>query len=262
MNMSKEDLRVTAIDMFAGLKRVLWRTAVVSRSASISLIEALPENDNTRYSSVVVEYIVPGQKSWAFRWWHMQLIRSARNSKGFVRVDRHRPLNCKDGVLKWYWVVHFDQPEHLNQWLASKEREAILHKGRDIFESYRFKSFTTGLEGWFSKRAGTELDSLGPAAWKQILSVVLALYPVIMVQDRIFGYFGIMEDWSMASAMWVNLMITSCILTFIVMPFVVRLLDFWLQPAHQETSVRAEVLGTTSTLLAMGAMVLLFNVIA
>ena len=178
-----------------------------------------------------------------------------------MRADRHRPLSCKDGALKWYWVVHFDQPDHLNQWLASKQREDMLQKGRDIFESYRFKSFTTGLEGWFSKRSGTEFDSLGPPAWKQILSVVLALYPVIMLQDRIFGYFGILEDWSMASAMWVNLMITSCILTFVVMPFVVKLLDFWLQPAHQEVSVRAEVVGTASTLLAMGAMVLIFNVL-
>ncbi|WP_201279081.1 hypothetical protein [Leptolyngbya iicbica] len=262
MNISKEELRLTANNVLTGLKRLLWRTAVVSRSASISLIEALPDHNNIRYSSVVVEYIVPKQKSWAFRGWHAQLIRSARDSSGFVRVDRHRPLNCKDGVLKWYWVVHFDQPEHLNQWLASKEREAILQQGRDIFESYRFKSFTTGLEGWFSRRSGTEMDSLGPAAWKQILSVVLALYPVIMVQDRIFEYFGIMEDWSMASAMWVNLMITSSILTFVVMPFVVRVLDFWLQPAHQEISVRAEVLGTSSTLLAMGAMVLLFNILA
>lgn len=260
MNISKEDIRLGAINAFDNLKRIVQKTALVSKSASISLIEALPEGENVGYSSVVIEYTVPRQKGWAFRRWHAQFIRSARRSPGFVRADRHRPLSCKDGALKWYWVVHFDQPEHLNQWLASKPREEILQKGRDIFESYRFKSFTTGLEGWFSKRSGTEFDSLGPPAWKQILSVVLALYPVIMIQDRIFGYFGILEDWSMASAMWVNLMITSCILTFVVMPFVVKLLDFWLQPAHQDVSVRAQVVGTTATLLAMGAMVLIFNV--
>jgi len=261
VNSSKENFRLSAIAAFARAKRLVQQTALVSKSASISLIEALPEGENVGYSSVVIEYTVPRQKGWAFRRWHTQLINTARRSEGFVRADRHRPLSCKDGVLKWYWVVHFDQPEHLNQWLASKQREEILHKGRDIFESYRFKSFTTGLEGWFSKRSGTEFDSLGPPAWKQILSVVLALYPVIMVQDRIFGYFGILEDWSMASAMGVNLLITSCILTFVVMPFVVKVFGFWLQPAHQDVAVRAEVVGTVSTLLAMGAMVLFFNLV-
>lgn len=261
MNISKEDIRSGTINAFGHLKRVIQQTAIASKSASISLLEALPEGEHEQYSSVVIEYTVPRQKGWAFRRWHARLMRSARQSVGFVRADRHRPLSCKDGALKWYWVVHFDQPDHLNQWLVSKQREAMLQQGRDIFESYRFKSFTTGLEGWFSKRSGTELDSLGPPAWKQILSVVLALYPVIMLQDRIFSYFGILEDWSMASAMWVNLMITSGILTFVVMPVVVKLLDFWLQPAHQEVSVRAEVVGTTATLLAMGVMVLLFNVL-
>lgn len=259
MDFSKEDLQLRLINAFGTLGRVVYQTALVSKSASISLIEALPEGKNDRYSSVVIEYIVPRQKAWAFRWWHAELIRSAERSEGFVRADRHRPLQCKDDALKWYWVVHFNQPEHLNRWLASKQREEILQKGQNIFESYRFKSFTTGLEGWFSKRSGIESDNLGPPAWKQILSVVLALYPVIMIQDRLFGYFEIFEDWSMASAMWVNLMITSCILTFFVMPFVVNVLDFWLQPAHQEISVRAEVLGTASTLLAMGVMVLIFN---
>ncbi|NEQ45961.1 MAG: hypothetical protein F6K00_21415 [Leptolyngbya sp. SIOISBB] len=224
-------------------------------------MEALPEGDNIRYSSVVIEYIVPRQKAWAFRWWHTRLIRSAERSEGFARADRHRPLRCKDDALKWYWVVHFDQPDHLNQWLASKQREDILQQGRDIFESYRFKSFTTGLEGWFSQGSWSESDSLGPPAWKQILSVVLALYPVIMIQDRLFSYFDILEDWSMASALLVNLIITSTILSFIVMPFIVRLLGFWLQPAHQEISVRSQVVGTTATLLAMGAMVIIFNLL-
>lgn len=188
VSLSKEDLRLKLSHAAGTFGRVLQRTALVSKSASISLIEALPESNNYRYSSVVIEYIVPRQKAWAFRWWHTRLIRSAENSEGFARADRHRPLRCKDDALKWYWVVHFDQPDHLNQWLASKQREEILQQGRDIFESYRFKSFTTGLEGWFSKSSGIESDSLGPPAWKQILSVVLALYPVIMIQDRLFSF--------------------------------------------------------------------------
>lgn len=96
-------------------------------------------------------------------------------------------------------------------------------------------------------------------AWKQIFSVVLGLYSVISVQEIVFGYFGILEDWPPTVALCANLIVTSCILTFVVMPIVVRLLDFWLQPAYQPASVRANVIGTVSALLALGGMMLLFT---
>jgi len=98
VNSSKENFRLSAIAAFARAKRLVQQTALVSKSASISLIEALPEGENVGYSSVVIEYTVPRQKGWAFRRWHTQLINTARPSEGFVRADRHRPLSCKDGV--------------------------------------------------------------------------------------------------------------------------------------------------------------------
>lgn len=241
------------------LRHLFKRTVVVSKAVSIRLIESLPDSESTDYSSVMVEYSVPRQKGWSFRLWHRQLVRSAKASQGFVRADRYRPLKCKDGVLKWHCVLHFEKPEHLNQWLASTQREAALQTGKSIFEAYKFKSFSTGLEGWFSQRSGSEIDSLGPPVWKQILSVVLGLYPVISVQERVFGYFGILEDWPPAIALCANLIVTSCILSFVVMPIIVRLLHFWLQPAHQPASMRANVVGIASTLTALGGMMMLFN---
>jgi antibiotic biosynthesis monooxygenase (ABM) superfamily enzyme len=219
----------------------------------------LPNGDAAGYSSVVIEYLVPHDQRWAFRRWHGRLVHTAELSEGFIRADRHRPLHCKSGVLKWYSVIHFDRPEHLNGWLSSKSREQVLEAGRDIFKSYKFKSFATGLEGWFSHQSGTELDSLGPPAWKQILSVVLGLYPIIMVQDFVFQRLDLFDDWPPARAMLANNMITTCILTLVVMPLIVRLLDFWLQPAHQRASLRAEVVGAIFTILAMGIMVFVFD---
>lgn len=252
----------------AWLRLLLRQSVIVSKAASSSLriasnhlIESLPEDDNAGYSSIVIEYVVPGQKAWSFRHWHRQLIQSAKSAEGFVRADRHRPLKCEDGALKWYSVIHFDRPQHLNRWLDSESRLLVLQAGKGIFETYTFKSFSTGLEGWFSRRSGAESSSLGPPEWKQILSVVLGLYPIIMIQEAIFNRLEIFDDWSPASAMWVNLMITSVILTFIIMPLIVKALDFWLQPANQAASIRAEVLGTLSVLASMAVMILLFGLV-
>ncbi|MBE9139683.1 hypothetical protein IQ254_21205 [Nodosilinea sp. LEGE 07088] len=221
--------------------------------------------DKTRDSSapsVVIEYIVPKGKSWAFRGWHWRMVGSARRFDGFVRADRHRPLALPDDCLKWYTVLHFEQPNQLKQWLQSSDRDRLLETGRDIFKSYKFKSFETGLEGWFSEQSGAELTGLGPPAWKEILAVVLGLYPIIMVQGFILERLEVFEDWDPASAMLANNLITTCIFTLIVMPRIVRWLNFWLRPAHRRTPGWVEVAGTIVTVLAMVAMVYVFSELA
>jgi antibiotic biosynthesis monooxygenase (ABM) superfamily enzyme len=214
------------------------------------------------YPSVVIEYTVPRGKTWAFRSWHRRLVKAAQRSEGFLRADRYRPLAVQDDCLKWYTVMHFEQPQQLHRWLESSDREALLKAGRDIFKSYKFKSFETGLEGWFCDQSGEELTGLGPPAWKEILAVVLGLYPIIMVQGFVLERLDLFEDWDPASAMLVNNLITTCIFTLIVMPRIVRWLNFWLRPAHRRAPLQIEVIGTVVTVLAMAAMVYLFSEIA
>ena len=212
--------------------------------------------------SVIIEYIVPSNKNWAFRSWHRRIVKSAQRSPGFLRADRYRPLAVQEGCLKWYTVLHFEQPDQLRAWLNSSDRESLLQAGRDIFTSYKFTSFETGMQGWFSNEAGAELNGLGPPAWKEILAVVLGLYPIIMVQGFILERLGLFDDWDPASAMLANNLITTCVFTLVVMPRIVRWLNFWLRPAHRGASVVVEVLGTVVTVLAMAAMVYVFNEIA
>jgi len=226
---------------------------------SMAFLVKAAEPEQVSYSSVVIEYTVPQDKSWAFREWHRSLVHTAQEFPGFLRADRHRPLPCQGSLLKWYAVVHFEQPEDLNRWLLSPQRDDLLKRGRDLFKSYKFKSFETGVEGWFSHHSGNELTGLGPPAWKQILSVVLGLYPVIMIQDWVIDAFDLMKSWDPASAMLVKNLVTTCILTLVVMPLIMRTLDFWLQPAHRRASMRIEIVGATFTIAAMVAMVFVFS---
>lgn len=219
----------------------------------------MPEIVDLFYSSLVIEHIVPKERNFAFRRWNAKFIQSARRHTGFIRADRCAPLSCADGVVKWYTIIHFDAPEHLHAWVESSDREQVLKMGQAIFTSYRFKSFTTGLEGWFSQHAGVERAGLGPPAWKQILSVVLGLYPVVMLQSLLFRSLGIMQSWPMASAMVVNNLITSAILTLLVMPYVSRFFSFWLEPVYRPPSLEKDLLGLIIVAIALGGMVFLFQ---
>jgi hypothetical protein len=162
--------------------------------------------------------------------------------------------------VKWYSIIHFDSPEHLNDWVQSNDRATLFELGQEIFQAYRFKSFSTGLEGWFSSQLGeVEHNNLGPPAWKQILAVVLGLYPIIMLQSKLFSVLGLFKTWSPASVMLVNNLITSSILSLVVMPFVVSRLSFWLKPAYRLSSRKNDVLGAMVVAIAMGIMMAVFD---
>ncbi|HIK44401.1 MAG TPA: hypothetical protein IGR64_05875 [Leptolyngbyaceae cyanobacterium M65_K2018_010] len=214
------------------------------------------------YSSSVMEYIVPESRVEAFQDWYGQVRQVVQQYPGFLRADLCSPLNCNDGVVKFYSIIHFSTPKFLNNWLKSKQRQHLFTAGQAIFLAYRFKSFSTGLEGWFSSQAGPEEQgSLGPAPWKQVLAVVLGLYPTLMVQGMVFAALGIMQSWPMPTALLINNLITSSLLTWVVMPRISRLFSFWLQPAYFLTSRQANLLGTIVVLSILGGLVILFNLL-
>jgi uncharacterized protein len=209
-----------------------------------------------------MEYIVPAgpEAAASFRRWYDQVVVKTRTYAGYTRTDLGPPLDCGDGVVKWYAIVHFRTPADLNRWVKSNDRQMLFEQGRDAFLAYRYKSFTTGLEGWFSTHlGGAEQSSLGPPPWKQVLAVVLGLYPTLMVQAIVFEALGLMQGWPMATSLVINNVITSSLLTWLVMPRLSRLLSFWLRPAYQLTALQTNLIGIALVVVALGLMVSVFT---
>jgi uncharacterized protein len=179
--------------------------------ATPRIVDLLNMTDSA--ASFVVEHQVPRGKEAEFRAWHDQLVAQEQQYQGYIRTDLYPPV---EGLqLKWYSIVHFESPDTMDAWLQSSDRARQLEVGKQIFSSYQFKSFSTGLEGWFSQKSGTEEFGYAPPAWKQSLAVLIALYPTVMILSFLFNRFGIMKGWPLADAMLVNNILSTILLTWL-----------------------------------------------
>ncbi|MBW4659860.1 MAG: hypothetical protein KME15_14385 [Drouetiella hepatica Uher 2000/2452] len=213
--------------------------------------------DEISPASLVVEHTVSRGKGSAFKRWHADLTDSAKHHEGYIRTDLCSPV--QGSQLKWYSLIHFDSPEHLHSWLKSEDREKLLESGQQFFRTYRFKSFSTGLEGWFSQKTGSEQLGLGSPAWKQNLAVILGLYPTVVIQTLLFTQFSIAQNWSLANSMLLSNFISSSTLTWVVMPLVSRLLSFWLQSKYEPIPKQTNALGIFLIACALTFMNSIFN---
>ena len=68
-----------------------------------------------------------------------------------------------------------------------------------------FKLALNALKVCLSGQSNEATSHLEPPAWRRILAVVLGLYPIILLQDYVFEYLEILEDWPPASALLVKL---------------------------------------------------------
>ncbi|WP_231977008.1 antibiotic biosynthesis monooxygenase [Streptomyces sp. 2323.1] len=189
-------------------------------------------------TAVISHEVKPGHEQ-AFLNWQEKTLEAQEKAPGFMGSELFKPVQ---GVQEhWVVVFRFDSREHLDDWLESDVRSALLDEGRKHFISYDVRKVGSAFSGWFQFDHGK--GGSAPPNWKQAMSVVLALYPTVMVLNltvgialeklTIRGYIGLFLS---------NVLSVSA-LTWLLMPLVNRALAFWLVP-ERCTSRRIQVLGT------------------
>lgn len=138
---------------------------------------------------------------------------------GFVRTEMFEPVA---GVQEDTVVVFtFDGREHLDAWLSSAERRAILERMQPYIATPHTVTVVGGFGGWFDLG-----DAQATKRWKQATVVLLGLYPTVM-------FLTLIDDWILPDP-WlpVDVLIGNAIgvaiLTWLVMPPLTRWLSAWL----------------------------------
>src|SRR5882724_6487694 len=129
-------------------------------------------------SAVISSRVRPGQEA-AFRAWEQRIAKAQARSPGFQGYRFEPPI---PGVQDdWLAILRFDNEHHLQGWLDSPERQALLREAEPFIEEFHARVVRSGFEQWFT---GGDGAAAGAPVWKQNMVVLLMLYPVVFLFGR------------------------------------------------------------------------------
>jgi uncharacterized protein len=231
------------------------RSELIGRGAGLfdgpASQNVLVRQDEADEITVVVSHPVSPSDEDAFLAWQDRVTDAERGFDGFRGAELFRPVA---GVQEeWTALYRFDSDEHLDAWLESPQRQRLLDEG-NRFKNFSLKRISAPFGSWFAAPAG-EGGGEAPAQWKTALSVLVGLYPTVVLLTL-----AISEIWKKAE-LWESLLIGNILsvslLTWVVMPIVTRALRFWLEPEGGRATARVNALGAmaSAAFLALAALV-------
>jgi antibiotic biosynthesis monooxygenase (ABM) superfamily enzyme len=231
------------------------RDAVVSRGADLfdgpATQHVLVRDDDASLVTVVVSHPIAPADVDAFLAWQKRVTDAERRFAGFRGAELFRPV---PGVQdEWTALYHFDTDEHLNAWLGSAERKKLLAEGKR-FANFKLNRISSPFGSWFTQP--TSDDQGSPGQWKTALSVLVGLYPTVVLLTL-----AISELWKNAE-LWASLLVGNILsvtlLTWVVMPVVTRGLRFWLAPERARAGARLDAIGAVVSIAFLTFAALVF----
>ena len=177
------------------------RSELIGRGAGLFDGQAsqnvLVREDESDMVTVVVSHPVNPADEDAFLAWQERVTDAEQGFDGFRGAELFRPVA---GVQdEWTALYRFDSDEHLDAWLESAERQRLLDEGKR-FKNFSLKRISSPFGSWFAPAGGDE-GGEAPAKWKTALSVLVGLYPTVVLLTL-----AISELWKKAE-LWESLLI-------------------------------------------------------
>jgi uncharacterized protein len=183
-------------------------------------VEAMEDLSNkTGPLTVVVTWPVRKGRENEFEAWRHEITDAALTFPGHMGVNVIRP----SGTGREYVVIfRFDTYEHLRAWQESDIRRELLKKAEPFREtppSYRLES---GLEYWFSPPG----VPASPPRWKMALVTAVGVWPTSMLVSWLLA--SLIRGLPLALRGLLTAVGIVILLTWVIMPLLVKILKRWL----------------------------------
>jgi antibiotic biosynthesis monooxygenase (ABM) superfamily enzyme len=205
-----------------------------------------------RSSSVIVHRVTPGSNA-VFLEWQRGITGAAEGFPGYQATEVYPP--AADRSQEWVILIHFDSAKSLQDWLASPQRAEWTAKLPREIRQFRLKTLPSGFAAWF---AGLAEDGESLPHWKMFLTVLLGLYPTVMLLTLFLSPHT--NRFGLAVAMLIGNAASVAFLEWLGMPVMSRLLGPWLRANGKETRAFSLV-GLALMLVVLGAMAFVFHLV-
>ncbi len=192
-------------------------------------------------SAVVVQHVPAALADW-FMEWQRGVTGAAEGFAGYRGTDVYPPADGQRD--EWVVVIHFDDEKSMQDWLDSPVRAQWVEQLQEQVGDFELKALPGGFGPWFASQTGGPAP---PPSWKMALTVLLGLYPTVMVLTLFPGPYT--EPLGLAVAMLIGNVLSVAILQWAVMPVLNMLLAPWLKA--NSAKQRAYSVGVLFLILAL-----------
>jgi uncharacterized protein len=215
----------------------------------------LPVDIRGALISTVVVQRVPADCVQRFLECQRGLTQAAEGFPGYRGTELYPPADGRQ--QEWVAVIHFDDQESLQRWIDSPERAEWAKKLRDEIGDFQLKTLPTGFGAWF---AGLETGPEGepPPSWKMAMTVLLGLYPTVMLLALLVGRH--LTPLGLAVSMLISNTLSVAICQWVVMPPLTNALGPWLHANAPDRRVLS-IGGLVLIWLLLGGLVVLFHMV-
>jgi uncharacterized protein len=178
-------------------------------------------------SEVVEPYLIEEYETWT-----KGINQSAQQFEGFMGVEIIRPRDHQ--YPEYVVIVKFDNYAHCKNWLASPVYQQWMQRSEEFISQRSQQHQQNGLELWFSLPKSTSVNPPEPPYYKQVIIGVITVYPLILLSNLLVA--PLLQGLPALLSLLISVTFISALLSYPVMPYITKILAFWLYPSNQKRS--------------------------
>jgi antibiotic biosynthesis monooxygenase (ABM) superfamily enzyme len=177
--------------------------------------------------TLVISEVVEPSLVEEYEAWTKEINQSAQQFEGFMGVEVIRPRNHH--YLEYVVIVKFDNYDHCKNWLSSPIYQQWIHRSKQFISKRSQQHLPNGLELWFTLPKSTLPHPPQPEYYKQVIIGVVTVYPLILLANLLLN--PLLKGIPDVLGLLISVIFVSTLLTYPVMPYITKLLEFWLYPS-------------------------------
>jgi len=171
--------------------------------------------------TTVVRHFIKADKRGAFENWTKDISAKAKQFEGFEGLQLIPPPS---GSKEYITLFKFSSVPALQKWMDSDERKNEVSKLNSLSEKEMVLGQIEGVDFWFDA-PGKKTDG-APPKWKMSLLTWLAVFPGVVILGKL--YHALFPDFSSILLTLFTTMTLVPLLTWVLMPNIVKLFKGWL----------------------------------